>query len=158
MLCAKIAQNSQLARTSLLQVGRASNRQNIARVAVTRTDGVNNLFSTSPTAMSGDHSKVWSMEKGVSLALVPGIIVPFIYTTPVTDGIFCAMMTLHSFWHTEAMVVDYIRPKLFGGNPLIPNICRALCFALHAFILGALFYYNYTDIGIINTIKMFWKL
>jgi hypothetical protein len=102
--------------------------------------------------------RVWSMEKGVSALLVPGIIVPFLYTTPVTDGIFCAMMTLHSYWHTEAMVVDYIRPKLFGGNTFIPNLCRALCFALHAFILGALFYYNYTDIGIINSIKMFWKL
>merc|ERR1719319_2102338 len=91
------------------------------------------------------------MEKGVSALLVPGIIVPFLYTTPITDGIFCAMMTLHSYWHTEAMVVDYIRPKLFGGNTFIPNLCRALCFALHAFILGALFYYNYTDIGIINS-------
>lgn len=158
MLCAKIVQNSQLARASLMQVGRVSNQQNIARLAVTRSAVSNNLFSTSPTSMSGDHSRVWSMEKGVSALLVPGIIVPFLYTTPVTDGIFCAMMTLHSYWHTEAMVVDYIRPKLFGGNTLIPNLCRALCFALHAFILGALFYYNYTDIGIINSIKMFWKL
>jgi hypothetical protein len=33
-----------------------------------------------------------------------------------------------------------------------------LVWALSAFTLGALYYFNYTDVGLINAIKMLWKL
>ena len=65
---------------------------------------------------------------------------------------------LHSHWGVEAIVVDYIRPALFGGNTIIPNIAQALVWALSAFTLGALYYFNYTDVGIVNAIKMLWKI
>ena len=64
----------------------------------------------------------------------------------------------HAYKNTgiEAIVVDYIRPKLFGGSTVIPNICVALVWALSAVTLGGLFYFNYTDVGIVNAIKMLW--
>ena len=65
---------------------------------------------------------------------------------------------LHSHWGVEAIVVDYVRPSLFGGNTIIPNIAHAGVWALSAFTLGALFYFNYTDVGIVNAIKMLWKV
>jgi hypothetical protein len=34
----------------------------------------------------------------------------------------------------------------------------SLVWALSAFTLGALYYFAYTDVGIINAIKMLWKL
>merc|ERR1712061_953427 len=83
-------------------------------------------------------------------------IVPFVWTTPVTDAIFVTLLVVHSHWGIEAIVIDYIRPKLFGGSTVIPNICVALVWALSAVTLGGLFYFNYTDVGVVNAIKMLW--
>lgn len=58
----------------------------------------------------------------------------------------------------EAIVVDYIRPSLFGGSTTIPNIAQAGVWFLSAVTLGGLFYFNYTDVGIVNAIKMLWKV
>ena len=54
---------------------------------------------------------------------MPAVIVPFLWTTPVTDAMFCTLAVLHSHWGIEAIVVDYIRPALFGGSTFIPNLC-----------------------------------
>jgi len=115
-------------------------------------------FATSPQRSSGDHVKLWTAEKVVSAAQVPAILIPFMHTTPITDAMFCTLAILHSHWGIEAIVVDYIRPALFGGSTTIPNICVALVWALSAFTLGALYYFAYTDVGIVNAIKMLWKL
>ncbi len=53
-------------------------------------------------------------------------------------------------------MVDYIRPKLFGGNTAIPNICMAAVWVMSAVTLGGLYYFNYTDVGIVQAIKMLW--
>ena len=42
-------------------------------------------------AMSSSHPKIWAAEKLVSLAMVPALIVPFVWTTPLTDAIFCTL-------------------------------------------------------------------
>ena len=116
-------------------------------------------FATSSAMQSsGDHVRMWTAEKVVSLAQVPAIIIPFLHTTPATDALFCTLAVLHSHWGIEAIVVDYIRPSLFNGSTVIPNICVALVWALSAFTLGALYYFAYTDVGIVNAIKMLWKL
>ena len=47
---------------------------------------------------SGDHVKMWSAERLVSVAQIPGLIVPFLWTTPATDAIFCTVAVLHSHW------------------------------------------------------------
>lgn len=62
------------------------------------------------------------------------------------------------FLGIEAIVVDYIRPVLFGGKTLIPNMAVGAVWLVSAFTLGALYYFNYTDVGIVNAIKMIWKL
>ena len=36
-------------------------------------------------------------------------------------------------------------------------VCR-LVWVLSAFTLGGLYYFSYTDVGIINAIKMMWRL
>ena len=58
-----------------------------------------------------------------SFLQVPAVILPFLYTTPLTDALFCTLAVLHSHWGVEAIVVDYIRPSLFGGSTFIPNLC-----------------------------------
>ena len=55
-------------------------------------------------------------------------------------------------------MVDYVRPSLFGGSTVIPNIAQGLVWALSIFTLGGLYYFNYTDVGLVNAIKMLWTL
>lgn len=56
----------------------------------------------------------------------------------------------------EAIVVDYVRPSIFG--PVIPKIAVGMVYALSALTLGGLFYFNYSDVGLVQAIKMLWKL
>ena len=58
----------------------------------------------------------------------------------------------------EAVVIDYIRPSLFHGKTLIPRIAQACVWLLSAFTLGSLYYFNYTDVGLVNAIKLLWTL
>ena len=58
----------------------------------------------------------------------------------------------------EAVVIDYIRPSLFHGKTLIPRIAQACVWLLSAFTLGSLYYFSYTDVGLVNAIKMLWRL
>jgi len=106
---------------------------------------------------SGDHVKMWSAERLVSVAQIPGLIVPFLWTTPATDALFCTVAVLHSHWGLEAIVVDYIRPSLFGGSTLIPNMAQSAVWILSLATLAGLYYFNYTDVGIVNAMKMFWN-
>merc|ERR1712025_466474 len=116
-------------------------------------------FATSPQQRSsGDHVRLWTAERFVSAAQIPAIVIPFVHTTPVTDAIFCTLAILHSHWGVEAIVVDYIRPSLFNGSTTIPNIAQGCVWALSIITLAGLYYFNYTDVGIINAIKMLWKL
>jgi len=125
---------------------------------VSRTLPQLSFATSSVRPSSGDHVKMWSAERAVSLAQVPACILPFMWTTPATDAFFCTLAVLHSHWGIEAIVVDYVRPVLFNGSTVIPNICVGLVWLLSAVTLGALYYFNYTDVGIVNAIKMLWKL
>jgi succinate dehydrogenase (ubiquinone) membrane anchor subunit len=148
MLCSRLIQGSHLARAGL----RSSVLSPASFLPAT------SFSTTVAKRSSGDHVRMWTAERAVSLAQIPACIVPFIYTTPLTDAMFCTLAVLHSHWGIEAIVVDYIRPSLFNGSTVIPNIAVGLVWALSAFTLGALYYFNYTDVGIVNAIKMLWKL
>lgn len=148
MLCSRLIQGNHLARAGL----RSGLLSPASQLAVTK-------FSTSqPKKSSGDHVRMWTAERVVSLAMIPIGVGPFLVTTPLTDALFCTLAILHSHWGIEAIVVDYIRPSLFNGSTVIPNICVGLVWALSAFTLGALYYFNYSDVGIVNAIKMLWRL
>uniref|UniRef100_A0A0U2V6S0 Succinate dehydrogenase [ubiquinone] cytochrome b small subunit n=1 Tax=Pseudodiaptomus poplesia TaxID=213370 RepID=A0A0U2V6S0_9MAXI len=150
MLSLRLAQSCRLARTSL-RPGCVFGQSSLRPTAVT-------AFSTSHPRKSEDHVRMWSAERAVSVAQIPCFIVPFIYTNPVTDALFCTLLALHSHWGIEAIAVDYIRPSLFNGSTVIPTLAVALVWAMSAFTLGALYYFNYTDVGIVNAIKMLWRL
>ena len=56
-------------------------------------------FSTSSAVRSsGDHVPYWTAEKIVSVLNFPAIGIPLVYTTPLTDGIFCTVLVLHFYW------------------------------------------------------------
>jgi succinate dehydrogenase (ubiquinone) membrane anchor subunit len=56
----------------------------------------------------------------------------------------------------ETIVVDYLRPKIVGAT--VAKMGVALVYLISAFTLGGLFYFNYSDVGIVNAVKLLWKL
>jgi len=106
---------------------------------------------------SGDnYAKLWTIERGVAIALLPLVPAAFYFTSPAMDYLVAFTFTLHAHWGIEASVIDYLRPKVVGEP--IAKLGMVLVYFLSAFTLGGLCYFNYTDVGIINAIKMFWKL
>ena len=77
------------------------------------------------------------------------------YLNDKKKGIFLFLFFI-SFSGLEAIVVDYIRPSLFGGSTLIPNMAQSAVWILSLATLAGLYYFNYTDVGIVNAMKMFW--
>ena len=48
--------------------------------------------------------------------------------------------------------------NLAGNKSLRPSPFLRLVWVLSAFTLGGLYYFAYTDVGVVNAIKMLWKL
>merc|ERR1712154_650604 len=150
-----------LFRQQALRCGLQKFNKNQALIKISKTSSTlvpSQFLATTAVQRSGDHVKLWTAERFVSLAQIPALIVPFVWTNFGTDVAFCTLAVLHSHWGVEAIVVDYVRPSLFGGSTTIPNICQGLVWALSGVTLGGLIYFAYTDVGIINAIKMLWKL
>ncbi len=49
-------------------------------------------------AMSDNHVRVWTAERVVAAINIPAVVVPFMYTNPITDAIFCTVFVLHGHW------------------------------------------------------------
>ena len=52
-------------------------------------------------------------------------------------------------------MADYMRPKRVGV--FFTKFAVGVNYFLSAFLLGTLFYFNYTDVGIVEAVKMLWK-
>ncbi len=67
-------------------------------------------FSTSSvveSAAGSNHVKMWTAERIVAILNVPALGLPFLFTTPLTDAIFCTVLVVHFHWgklvHNENM-------------------------------------------------------
>nr|CAH7722152.1 unnamed protein product [Callosobruchus chinensis] len=106
--------------------------------------------------MSGDHSKLWPIEKAVSILLLGVVPATFISPNCILDDMFAILVVSHFHWGLEACVVDYIRPILFG--PVIPKLTMALLYLISIGTLGGLLYYNHHCIGIGCTGRRIWEI
>lgn len=86
------------------------------------------------------------------LAVVP---LAFAVPNPYLDYALALSLIVHVHWGLEAIVVDYVRPKLFG--PAIPKLAIGLTYLLSILSLAGLYYFNYTDVGLSQAIMMFLK-
>lgn len=89
---------------------------------------------------------------GVLIAAVPGA---FLVHHSIADYVLALALVVHVHWGVEAIVVDYIRPSIFG--PVIPKVALTAIYLISALSLGGLFYFNYTDCGLVTGIRMAWK-
>jgi len=105
---------------------------------------------------TGDHVTLWTAERILSAALVPVIPLALIMPCAPLDVLMAFGLAIHSHWGIEAIVVDYVRPSIFG--PVIPKIAVMMVYGLSAMTLGGLFYFIYADVGLAQAIRMLWKL
>ncbi|KAI1303035.1 Succinate dehydrogenase [ubiquinone] cytochrome b small subunit, mitochondrial [Halotydeus destructor] len=104
---------------------------------------------------AGSHSGLWTAERLLSAGLLAVLPAAFVLPLPGMDYALALALTTHVHWGVEAIVVDYIRPAIFGD--VIPKIALGLVYLLSALTLGGLFYFNYTDVGVAHGIRMAWK-
>jgi len=103
-----------------------------------------------------DHVMHWTAERILSVVLIGAIPAAVAIPHPAMEYLLALSMTVHSHWGVEAIVVDYVRPSLFGK--VIPKLAVAAVYGLSFLTLGGLCYFIYTDVGIINAVKLLWKL
>jgi len=105
---------------------------------------------------SDNHVTLWTAERILSGALVPLVPLAFVMPSAGLEYLIAFGLTLHSHWGIEAIVFDYVRPSVFG--PVIPKLAMAAVYGLSAMTLGGLIYFIYSDVGLVQVIKMLWKL
>ncbi|GFR30509.1 succinate dehydrogenase cytochrome b small subunit, mitochondrial [Trichonephila clavata] len=120
------------------------------------------LFSTShrlcaaAAAHDHSHSRIWTAERFLSAALIGILPAAVAFPNPALDYVLALSMTVHVHWGIEAIVVDYVRPSVVGA--VLSRAAVATVYALSVLTLGGLFYFNYTDVGLSQAIRMLWKL
>ncbi|XP_066999724.2 succinate dehydrogenase [ubiquinone] cytochrome b small subunit, mitochondrial [Anabrus simplex] len=103
-----------------------------------------------------NHSKLWSAERIVALALLGIVPAALVAPSQPLECIMAVSLVMHTHWGIEAIVVDYVRPILFG--PVIPKIAHGLVYALSIVTLVGLFYLIFDGCGIVNTLRLLWRL
>ncbi|CAN7982638.1 unnamed protein product [Ixodes hexagonus] len=113
---------------------------------------------TTVRQVSADASYVnlWKAERLLAasmLAIVPGA---FMFPNAVMDTLLAISVTMHVHWGVETIVVDYVRPKIFGA--VIPKVAVGAVYALSISALVGLLYFNFTDVGIVKAVQLIWSL
>ncbi|XP_053201291.1 succinate dehydrogenase [ubiquinone] cytochrome b small subunit, mitochondrial-like [Panonychus citri] len=114
------------------------------------------LCATNVGSHSENHTPVWNAERLLSAGLIGVMPLSFMLQSPIMDYPLALSMVLHIHWGVEAVVVDYIRPRVFGN--IIPKLALYSVYALSIATLAGLFYFNYTDIGVVQGVKMAMKM
>ncbi|ELU00511.1 hypothetical protein CAPTEDRAFT_21776 [Capitella teleta] len=100
-----------------------------------------------------DHEKQvatrhWVNERVVAVALLPVIPIALAFPNPALDNLLITSVVLHTHWRLSGVVGDYVH------GPIMPKICKPIVAVISACALGALLYFNYTDIGFANAVRM----
>lgn len=98
------------------------------------------------------HDKLWKAERYLSVGLLGVLPAAVLFPHPIMDHAVALSLVVHIHWGFEGIVVDYIRPSIFG--PTIPKISIALLYVLSSLALGGLFVFNHTDVGITHATRM----
>jgi len=116
-------------------------------------------FSLSAKQMAAhghDHTKLWTAEKVLSVSLLGIIPTAFLIPSPFMDYLLAISVVMHNHWGIEAVVVDYVRPKMFGN--VIPKVALGAVYVMSITTLAGLFYFVTSDVGIVVAIKQLWQL
>ncbi|KAJ3649813.1 hypothetical protein Zmor_021533 [Zophobas morio] len=114
------------------------------------------LIAPQARMMSGDHSRLWPIEKALSVSLL--VLVPAAIASPhfILDNLLAVAAVAHFHWGLEAVVIDYARPIVVGN--VLAKLALFLLYIISATTLGGLIYYNVNEDGIGQTIRQFWAI
>ena len=102
------------------------------------------------------HVSHWTAERVMTLALTASIPAAIVLPYPGLEYLLAVCLTVHSHWGMESIVVDYLRPAVVGNA--VSKASVGSVYVLSMLTLGALFYFIYTDVGLINAVKLLWKV
>lgn len=133
----------------------------ITPVCVMKGINLNNVreFSITPNNRSTaahDHAKLWTAERVLSTGLLVVVPAAFMFPSTAMDTLLAVSIVMHNHWGIEAVVVDYVRPIIFGS--VVPKVALALTYGLSIVTLVGLFYLIFNGAGLVNTIQLFWRL
>lgn len=114
------------------------------------------LTAARQSAAGSSHAGLWTLERAISVAILGILPAALACPSKTLDTLLAVSLVMHAHWGLEAIVIDYVRPVLFGS--LIPKIAPLLVVAYSAALLGGLLYFIYTDIGIAQTVRKFWAI
>lgn len=150
--------------TYTLTKNNSSSWDNECKLLVKKENCLVRPFSTAPkvfsesvaTSHGHNHSGIWKAERMLSLSLLGVVPVAFIFPSQIMDSLLVLSVVMHNHWGVEAMVVDYVRPSVFGA--VIPKLAIGGLYGFSIITLAGLFYFIFKDVGIVNSIYMIWKL
>ncbi|XP_059047827.1 succinate dehydrogenase [ubiquinone] cytochrome b small subunit, mitochondrial isoform X1 [Achroia grisella] len=102
-----------------------------------------------------DHSKLWVVEKLTSVLLVPLVPLGLLMPNKLFDSVLAILITAHSFWGLEAIVLEYLRVLVVG--PVVPKIAMGMVYLITAVTMGGLFYLIFNDIGMCRAFWRIWR-
>lgn len=114
------------------------------------------VTSSNLSAAGHDHTKLWSAERILSASLLGLAPAAFLFPSTAMDTLLAVIFVMHNHWGIEAIVIDYVRPIIFGN--VIPKIALGLTYGLSIAMLVGLFYLIFNGAGLVNTIQLFWKI
>lgn len=147
---------------ALLQFQQTSNKQPLHTLSSPNNTVVSKLPAKTPQislircSSGGNHVRLWTAERALSVALLGVIPLAVVYPTPAVETLLALSMTLHSHWGIEALVHDYVRPSVFGKY--IPMLAEWSVYTLSIVTFGSLCYFINFDVGLINAVHMLWSL
>ncbi|XP_017767125.1 PREDICTED: succinate dehydrogenase [ubiquinone] cytochrome b small subunit, mitochondrial [Eufriesea mexicana] len=113
-------------------------------------------ISRKATTTTGDHVRMWVLERIVAVAL-PAVIPAAIYCeNAILDGILSVLVVMHTHWGFEAIITDYARPSVVG--PVLPKVLHFSLLVLSAVTLCGLFVLINNGPGVSRAIKDAWAI
>ncbi|XP_014274063.1 succinate dehydrogenase [ubiquinone] cytochrome b small subunit, mitochondrial [Halyomorpha halys] len=144
---------------SCLNFHKISNEKRIvpSEPKVKLTDAVRHFSVTKPQLSGhGDHSKLWVYERYVSAALLGIVPLGLMMPNVLFDLLIAVAGVMHMHWGIEAIVIDYIRPIIFGN--LISKLAVYMVYLLSIFTLVGLMNLIFNNCGLANSIRFLWRI
>ncbi|XP_033325067.2 succinate dehydrogenase, subunit D [Megalopta genalis] len=107
-------------------------------------------------ATTGDHVRLWVIERVVSVALPIIIPAALIMENSILDAVMSILVVMHAHWGLEAVIVDYARPIVVG--PVLPKVLHIALILLSAGTLAGLLVLIHNGPGVSTAVKNFWAI
>ncbi|XP_043278687.1 succinate dehydrogenase [ubiquinone] cytochrome b small subunit, mitochondrial isoform X2 [Venturia canescens] len=114
------------------------------------------LLQCRASSTHGDHVRLWQIERIVSAAFIVLLPACIMLENSVVDALFATLVVMHAHWGLEAVVLDYIRPSIFGS--ILPKVAFGTLYLVSALTFVGLLALIYNGPGIGKTVKNLWSI